>query len=92
MTIRFHTSLIRSAVPIASWHELWPTLGETGLRNENIPVQFKVKAREDLWEILRDGKLVGGYVSRMGALEAARSAIQRVFSSGGSAELIADPC
>ncbi len=89
MILEFHTPPIRSVEPRDSWHEFWPTLGETGLRSENVPVRFKIKAREDLWEILKDDKLGGGYVSHPGALEAVRSAIQRVFSTGGSAELIA---
>ncbi len=89
MILKFHTTPIRSIEPMDSWHAFWPTLGETGLRRENVPVRFNIKPREDLWEILKDGKLMGGYVSQTGALDAVRSAMQRVFSTGGSAELIA---
>jgi hypothetical protein len=75
-------------ISTARWHDIWPTLGELGLRNENIPVSFEVKTRGDLWEVLRDGKLVGGYVSHVGALDAARQAIQRIFCTGGAAALM----
>lgn len=74
---------------VAKWDDLWPTEGEKNLQNENVPVRFRVRRCDDLWEVLRDGRLAGGYVSKAGALEAVQEAIQEVFSAGGSAELIA---
>jgi hypothetical protein len=72
---------------VAQWDDLWPTRGEDNLANENFPVRFEMRPREDLWEVLRDGRLIGGYVSRSGALEAAHAAMQSVFESGRAAEL-----
>jgi hypothetical protein len=74
---------------VSRWDDLWPTVGEANLAHENHPVQFTVQRRDDLWEVLRDGRLVGGFVSHKGALDAALIAMQEVFSAGGSAELIA---
>lgn len=72
---------------VALWDDLWPTSGEDNLRRENVPVRFDVRPRDDLWEVLRDGRLIGGYVSRAGALEAAQRAVHAIFCVGGSAEL-----
>ena len=85
--IRKAKALSASRVP--AWHDLFPTVGEIGLQTENVPVQFEIQSRDDLWELVRDGRLVGGYVSRLGALEAARSALHGIFCIGGSAELLA---
>ncbi len=74
---------------VALWDDLWPTSGEAGLLNENVPVRFEIRRRDDMWEVLRDGRLSGGYISHAGALEAVQSAIQEVFSGGGAAELLA---
>jgi hypothetical protein len=73
---------------VAQWDDLWPTVGEPGLVNENVPVRFEIRKRDDLWEVLRNGRLAGGYVSHAGALDAVQSAIQTVFTGGGAAELI----
>jgi hypothetical protein len=73
---------------VSKWDDLWPTSGEVNLRNENVPVRFEIRERDDLWEVLRNGKLSGGYISHSGALEAAKLAVQEVFTAGGSAELI----
>ena len=75
--------------PVALWDDLWPTAGEANLANENVPVRFVVQHRDDLWEVLRDGRLIGGFVSQKGALETAHLAMQEVFCTGGSAELVA---
>lgn len=75
--------------PVSLWDDLWPTAGETDLANENVAVLFVVQQRDDLWEVLRDGRLMGGFVSQKGALEAAHEAMQQVFCTGGSAELVA---
>ena len=74
---------------IALWDDLWPTSGEAGLLNENVPVRFEIRQRDDLWEVVRDGRLVGGYISQAGALEATQNAIHAVFCGGGSAEMMA---
>ena len=74
---------------VALWDDLWPTSGEAGLLNENVPVRFDIRQRDDMWEVLRDGRLVGGYISHTGAMDAVQAAIQVVFSEGGSAELLA---
>jgi hypothetical protein len=74
---------------VALWDDLWPTSGEANLLNENVPVRFEINKRDDLWEVTRDGRLSGGYVSQKGALEAAHIAMQDIFCAGGSAELIA---
>ena len=71
------------------WDDLWPTSGEPNLSHENVPVRFRVQQRDDLWEVLREGRLIGGYVSQKGALEAAHLAMQEIFCAGGSAELVA---
>jgi len=73
---------------VSRWDDLWPTRGEVNLVNENVPVRFEVRRGEDLWEVTRNGRLFGGYVSRAGALEAAQIAVHDVFCDGGSAELI----
>ena len=82
---------VQNAPPVSSrvalWDDLWPTAGEDNLRQENVPVQFEVRPRDDLWEVTRDGRLLGGYVSRTGALEAAQRAVHAIFCVGGSAEL-----
>ncbi len=78
-----------SPSPVALWDDLWPTAGEANLANENVAVLFVVQHRDDMWEVLRDGRLIGGFVSQRGALEAAHEAVQQVFCAGGSAELIA---
>lgn len=75
--------------PAALWDALWPTAGEANLLNENVPVRFVVRQRDDLWEVLRDGRLIGGFISQSGALETAHLAMQDVFCVGGSAELTA---
>ncbi len=77
------------ATLVSQWDDVWPTAGETGLAHENVPVRFDIRLRDDLWEVLRDGRLIGGYVSQKGALEAAHLAMQEVFCTGGSAELAA---
>lgn len=74
---------------VALWDDLWPTAGEANLRLENVPVRFEVRQRDDMWEVLRDGRLAGGYVSRIGAVEAAQRAIHGIFCVGGAAELLA---
>lgn len=76
---------------VALWDDLWPTSGETGLVNENVPVRFEIRQRDDMWEVIRNGRLAGGYISRDGAVEAAQSAIHAVFCDGGAAELVATP-
>ena len=73
---------------VSRWDDLWPTHGEINLVNENIPVRFEVRQGDELWEVLRNGRLFGGYVSRAGALEAAQIAVHDVFCGGGSAELL----
>jgi hypothetical protein len=78
-----------SPSPTALWDDLWPTSGEDQLLNENVPVRFEILQRDDMWEVLRNGKLCGGYISRKNALEAAHNAIHDIFCNGGSAELIA---
>ena len=80
----------RARVPsqVALWDDLWPTAGEAGLLNENVPVRFEIRRRDDMWEVIRDGRLVGGYISHAGALEAAQDAIQAVFRNGDAAELL----
>lgn len=78
---------LRNLSRIALWDDLWPTFGEQGLAQENIPVRFKIRQDGDLWEVTRDGRPSGGYISHAGALAAARIAIQGVFRSGGAAEL-----
>ena len=75
--------------PISLWDDLWPTAGEANLANENVAVLFVVQHRDDMWEVLRDGRLIGGFVSQKGALEAAHQAMQEVFCAGGAAELVA---
>lgn len=72
---------------VALWDDLWPTSGEDNLRRENVPVHFEIRPRDDMWEVLRDGRLIGGYISRTGALEAAQRAVHAIFCVGGSAEL-----
>lgn len=72
----------------ALWDDLWPTFGEPGLVNENIPVRFEIRRRDELWEVMRNGRLIGAYISHAGALDAVQSAIQLVFSGGGAAELL----
>ncbi len=73
---------------VSRWDDLWPTHGEINLVNENVPVRFEVRQGDELWEVLRNGRLFGGYVSRAGALEAAQIAVHDVFCGGGSAELL----
>ncbi len=75
--------------PAALWDDLWPTAGESQLLNENVLVRFEIHRRDDMWEVFRDGRLSGGYISQKTALEAAQAAIHDVFCGGGSAELIA---
>ena len=72
---------------VSRWDDLWPTHGEINLVNENVPVRFEVRQGDELWEVTRNGRLFGGYVSRAGALEAAQLAVHDVFCGGGSAEL-----
>ncbi len=72
---------------VALWDDLWPTSGEPGVLNENVPVRFEVRCRDNMWEVLCNGRLAGGYISQAGALEAAQTAIHAVFCSGGAAEL-----
>ena len=74
---------------VSRWDDLWPTSGENSILNGNIPVRFEIRPRDDLWEVFRNGRLKGGYVSRSGALDAAHSAMQEVFEGGGCAELLA---
>jgi len=74
---------------VERWDKLWPTVGEDNLVNQNVPVRFEILPRDDLWEVTRDHRLIGGFVSRAGALEAAHAEIQSVFEAGGSAELVA---
>ena len=73
---------------VSRWDDLWPTHGEINLVNENVPVRFEVHQGDELWEVMRNGRLFGGYVSRAGALEAAQMAVHDVFCAGGSAELL----
>jgi len=73
---------------VSRWDDLWPTHGEINLVNENVPVRFEVRQGDELWEVMRNGRLFGGYVSRAGALEAAQIAVHDVFCGGGSAELL----
>ncbi len=73
---------------VSRWDDLWPTRGEVNLVNENVPVHFEVRQGDELWEVIRNGRLLGGFVSRAGALEAAQVAVHDVFCGGGSAELI----
>ncbi|MFN3807952.1 hypothetical protein [Asticcacaulis sp.] len=72
---------------VARWDDLWPTRGECNLQNENIPVRFEIFHREGIWELLRDGQLIGGYVHHTGAREAALTGIQRLFEEGRAAEI-----
>lgn len=74
---------------VSLWDDLWPTSGEGQLLNENVPVRFEIHKRDDMWEVLRDGRLCGGYISQEGALESAQTAIHDIFCTGGSAELVA---
>lgn len=74
---------------VALWDDLWPTSGEPGILNENVPVRFEIRHRDDMWEVIRDGRLAGAYISQAGALEAVQSAIHAVFCGGGAAELLA---
>ena len=78
-------------IQITEWDDLWPTFGESHLVRENVPVRFKIRLRDDMWEVIRDGRLSGGYISRAGALEATRAAIHAVFCRGGAAELLPNP-
>lgn len=78
-----------SPSPTALWDDLWPTSGEDQLLNENVPVKFEILQRDDMWEVLRNGKLCGGYISQKNALDVAHNAIHDIFCNGGSAELIA---
>lgn len=79
---RFMREVIRKQV-------MPPASGRIEMLNENPSVKFAVLRRDDMWEVLRDGKLCGGYISQKNALEAAHIAIQDIFCSGGSAELTA---
>lgn len=72
---------------VAKWDDLWPTRGETNLQNENVPVRFEIFHREGIWEVVRDGQLIGGYVHHTGAREAALAAVQTLFEDGRSAEI-----
>lgn len=56
--------------------------------SENAPVRFEIRHRDDLWEVLRDGQLRGGYISRSGALAAVRSAMREVTDTGAEAEMV----
>lgn len=72
---------------VAKWDDLWPTRGETDLQNENVPVRFEIFHRDGVWEVIRDGHLIGGYVHHVGAREAALAAVQVLFEDGRSAEI-----
>ncbi|WP_298331418.1 hypothetical protein [Asticcacaulis sp.] len=72
---------------VAKWDDLWPTRGESNLINENAPVRFEIFHREGVWEVLRDGQLIGGYVHHTGAREAALAGVQRMFEEGRAAEI-----
>ncbi len=52
------------------------------------PVHFAVVAHDDLWEVLCNGRLTGGYVSHAGATQAAHAAISGIQGAGGQADLV----
>jgi len=57
--------------------------------SDSLPVRFEIRHRDDLWEVLCDGRLRGGYVSQSGAQAAVDSAMLDLVNGGGRAELVA---
>ena len=69
--------------------DLPPERGQMNIVNENLLVRLEIHHAAELWEITRNGRLIGGYVSRLGAMEVALAAVNEIVGHGGSVELIA---
>jgi hypothetical protein len=69
------------------WDDIWPTAGEAGLANENVPVRFRILPRGTSWEVFRNSAFWGIFQSRAEANSHVRVAMSEIFSLGGSAQM-----
>jgi len=70
-----------------AWDDIWPTAGESGLANENVPVRFRILPRGANWEVFRNTAFWGIFQSRTEADGHVRVAMGKIFSQGGSAQM-----
>lgn len=69
------------------WDDIWPTAGEPGLANENVPVRFRIHSRGASWEVFRNATFWGIFQSRSEADTTVRRAMDEIFSLGGSTQV-----
>ncbi|ESQ82129.1 hypothetical protein AEAC466_18505 [Asticcacaulis sp. AC466] len=69
------------------WDDLWPTYGEPDLANANVPVRFSIAPRGDSWEVFRNMRFWGIFLSRTEARDTVRREMHQIFSGGGAAEV-----
>ena len=65
-----------------------PKKGRLNLVKEDLPVRLEIRRGPELWELTRNGRLLGGYISRAGALEVAQATINEIAGDGDSIEMI----
>ncbi len=70
-----------------AWDDIWPTVGETELAHENVPVRFRILPRGLSWEVLSGNAFWGIFQSRSEADDCVRAAMIEIFSGGGSAQV-----
>lgn len=70
-----------------SWDDIWPTVGEPNLAYENVPVRFRITARGQGWEVLRNTAFWGIFQTRGEAHDTVKSAMSAIFSTGGAAQV-----
>jgi hypothetical protein len=75
------------SLAVASWDDIWPTVGEKRLVHENVPVRFRILPARHGWTVLRDASSGGDFVTRNEAYDFVRAAMTVIFSRGGSAQV-----
>ena len=71
----------------SGWDDIWPTAGEPGLVNSHEPTRFCIAPRGRTWEVFRDTRFWGTFVTVAEARDCVRGEMQRLFAGGGAAEL-----
>ena len=69
------------------WDDLWPTAGEPGVINANDPVRFFIAPRGQTWEVFRNARFWGTFITKTEARDCVRDEMQRLFTGGAAAEL-----
>jgi hypothetical protein len=75
------------SLAVLSWDDIWPTVGEAGISNENVPVRFRILPRGANWEVFRGKAFWGIFHSRSDANDTVRAAMIEIFALGGAAQV-----